>query len=102
MPTPQELYNIWVRGGQDAHPTRFFMYNIGFTPLLAPPSVPPQRGEEKDKPLIWEGLGVGFIRDYLSPADVLTAKYQYHLKLVGVFPREINVLYWGNNTIDYF
>jgi hypothetical protein len=24
-------------------------------PLLAPPSIPPQRGEEKDKPLIWEG-----------------------------------------------
>jgi hypothetical protein len=29
-----------------------------FTPLLAPPSIPPQRGEEKDKPLIWEGLGL--------------------------------------------
>ncbi|ULP71440.1 hypothetical protein BDGGKGIB_01066 [Nodularia sphaerocarpa UHCC 0038] len=31
------------------------------SPLLAPPEIPPQRGEEKDKPLIWEGLGVGFI-----------------------------------------
>jgi hypothetical protein len=25
------------------------------TPLLAPPEIPPQRGEEKDTPLIWRG-----------------------------------------------
>jgi hypothetical protein len=28
-------------------------------PLLAPPSFPPQRGEDKDKLLTLEGLGVG-------------------------------------------
>ncbi|MFM5902353.1 MAG: hypothetical protein ACKPKT_16690 [Dolichospermum sp.] len=29
------------------------------SPLLAPPSIPPQRGEEKDKLLILEGVGGG-------------------------------------------
>ncbi|MDP5337202.1 MAG: hypothetical protein NWQ28_01315, partial [Nodularia sp. (in: cyanobacteria)] len=33
---------------------------LDIAPLLAPPEIPPQRWEENDKPLIWEGLGVGF------------------------------------------
>ena len=32
---------------------------VDYSPLLAPPSIPPQRGEEKDKPLISEGVGGG-------------------------------------------
>jgi len=31
------------------------------SPLLAPPSIPPQRGEEKDKLLILEGVGGGVL-----------------------------------------
>ncbi|AHJ31182.1 hypothetical protein NSP_48900 [Nodularia spumigena CCY9414] len=40
------------------------------SPLPAPPEIPPQRGEEKDKPLIWEGIKgwgamtVGIITNY--------------------------------------
>ncbi|MTJ12016.1 hypothetical protein FJR11_05275 [Anabaena sp. UHCC 0187] len=30
-------------------------------PLIAPPSIPPQRGEEKDKLLILEGIGGGVL-----------------------------------------
>jgi len=32
-----------------------------FSPLLAPPSIPPQRREEKDKLLILEGVGGGVL-----------------------------------------
>ncbi|MDB9375407.1 hypothetical protein PN464_18735, partial [Nodularia sphaerocarpa CS-585] len=30
------------------------------------PSIPPQRGEEKDKPLIWEGVGGGVLVSHLT------------------------------------
>ncbi|ULP74724.1 hypothetical protein BDGGKGIB_04394 [Nodularia sphaerocarpa UHCC 0038] len=39
---------------------------VDHSPLLAPPSIPPQRGEEKDKPLIWEGVGGGVLVSHLT------------------------------------
>ena len=41
-------------------------WNVHHSPLLAPPEIPPQRGEEKDKPLIWEGVGGGVLVSHLT------------------------------------
>ncbi|QSV71685.1 MAG: hypothetical protein HEQ20_14180 [Aphanizomenon flos-aquae KM1D3_PB] len=39
----------------------FQSYKVHLSPLIAPPSIPPQRGEEKDKLLILEGVGGGVL-----------------------------------------
>jgi hypothetical protein len=39
----------------------FQSYKVHLSPLLAPPSIPPLRGEEKDKLLILEGVGGGVL-----------------------------------------
>ncbi|AHJ29693.1 hypothetical protein [Nodularia spumigena] len=39
---------------------------VHHSPLLAPPEIPPLRGEEKDKPLIWEGVGGGVVVSHLT------------------------------------
>ncbi|EAW46918.1 photosystem I assembly protein Ycf3 [Nodularia spumigena CCY9414] len=60
---PQSLIFFLLVNSQEKHTPP----NPHLAPLLAPPEIPPQRGEEKDKPLIWEGQGVGLLPSSLAP-----------------------------------
>ncbi|MFM5941911.1 MAG: hypothetical protein ACKO9G_00710 [Dolichospermum sp.] len=56
------------------------------SPLLAPPSIPPQRGEEKDKLLILEGVGGGVTLYLITSVSAvciekLNQKLNHKLKL---------------------
>ncbi|MFM6009625.1 MAG: hypothetical protein ACKO99_03080 [Dolichospermum sp.] len=52
------------------------------SPLLAPPSIPPQRGEEKDKLLILEGVGGGVTLYLITSVSAVYMIWFYLIKVL--------------------